>query len=178
MAARRSILFAAHPAVGHTGALRAIAAERRTRGHGTGFALVNACVPFASAWPEPVQAAARLPALIAKEGAEFLGLQPSLAALRRAVRLPRATGQAELETALALFTGGLEAQARQLAAHAQRIRAAVVAGDYLMPAALLGARLSRLPFVAVYHSALPFPAAGAPPFGTVLPEPARGSAAR
>jgi MGT family glycosyltransferase len=175
MTDRRHILFAAHPTVGHTNALRAIAAELRSRGHTTSFALVHARVPLASRWPEPVQAATRLPAVIANEGAEVLELKPSLAALWHAARLPRATGQAELEIALALFTSGLEPQAQQIAAHARRGRASVVVGDYLMPAALLGARLAKLPFIALYHSALPFPADGAPPFGTVLPQSARGS---
>jgi MGT family glycosyltransferase len=174
---RRHILLAAHPTVGHTSALRAIGAELRARGHGTSFAIVRARVPFASRWPEPVRAASNLPAAIAAEGAEVLPLTASPAALWHAARLPRATGQAELEIALALFTSGLEAQARHIAAHVRRAGASVVVGDYLMPAALLGARLAARPFVALYHSALPFPAEGAPPFGTVLPESARGSGA-
>jgi MGT family glycosyltransferase len=172
---RRHILFAAHPTVGHTSALRAIGAALRARGHATGFAIVRVRAPFASLWPEPVRAASNLPAAIAAEGAEVLELTASPASLWHAARLPRATGQAELEIALALFTSGLEAQARQIAAHVRRTSASVVVGDYLMPAALLGARLAERPFVALYHSALPFPAEGAPPFGTILPESARGS---
>jgi len=176
MSAPRPILFAAHPTVGHTSALRAIGAELRARGHATSFAIADARVPWPSLWPEPVQAAARLPAALRAEGFTLVPLAPSPAALWHAARLPRATGQAELEVALALFTSGLEAQARQVAAGASRHGAAAVVGDYLMPAALLGARLAGLPFVALYHSALPFPAEGASPFGTVLPESARGSA--
>ena len=176
MSRARSVLFAAHPTVGHTNALRAIGAEVRTRGHATGFAIVNARVPLVSLWPEPVRAAARLPGDIAAEGAQVLELSASPVSLWYAARLPRATGQAELEIALALFTCGLEAQARQIAAFVRRIDASVVVGDYLMPAALLGANLAERPFIALYHSALPFPADGAPPFGTVLPETARGSA--
>ncbi len=171
------ILFAAHPTVGHTNALRAIGAELRARGHATSFAIVHARVPLPSLWPEPVRAASNLPAAIAAEGARVLALAPSPAALWHAARLPSATGQAELEIALALFTSGLEAQSRAIASHARKTGASVVVGDYLMPAALLGARLAGVPFVAVYHSALPFPAAGAPPFGTALPESARGSEA-
>ena len=171
---RRHILFAAHPTVGHTSALRAMGAELRARGHATSFAIVHARVPYASLWPEPVRAASNLPAAIAAEGAEMLELAPSLASLWHAARLPRATGQAELGIALALFTSGLEAQARQIAEHVRRTGAAAVVGDYLMPAAFLGASLAECPFVALYHSALPFPAEGASPFGTVLPESARG----
>jgi hypothetical protein len=168
------ILYAAHPTVGHTSALRAIGAELRARGHATSFAIVRARVPFASLWPEPVRAASNLPAAIAAEGAEVLELAASPASLWHAARLPRATGQAELEIALALFTSSLEAQAREIAEYIRRTGAAVVVGDYLMPAALLAARLAERPFIAFYHSALPFPAEGAPPFGTILPESARG----
>lgn len=175
MTAARHILFAAHPTVGHTNALRAIGAELRARGHATSFAIVHARVPFRSLWPEPIRAASHLPAGIAAEGARVLGLSPSPASLWHAARLPSATGQAELEIALALFTSGLRAQSREIAAHVERTGASVVVGDYLMPAALLGARLAKRPFVALYHSALPFPADGAPPFGTVLPESARGT---
>lgn len=169
------VLLAAHPTVGHTNALRAIGGELRERGYGTSFALVRMRPPFIDRWPEPVRAAAALPSSIEAEGATVLPLVPSVAALWHALRLPRATGQAELEIALALFTSGLEGQARQLAAHAQRIDAAAIVADYLMPAALLAARLARRPFIAVYHSALPFPADGAPPFGTTLPETSRGT---
>jgi MGT family glycosyltransferase len=177
MTDRRHILFAAHPTVGHTSALRAIGAELRRRGHSTSFAIVHTRVPWASAWPEPIRVAARLPSDIAAEGAEVLALSASPASLWHAARLPRATGQAELEIALALFTSGMVTQARQIAGYVRNSNAAVVVGDYLMPTALLGARLAQRPFVAVYHSALPFPTDGAPPFGTLLPEDARGSEA-
>lgn len=169
------VLFAAHPTVGHTNALRAIGAELRARGHRTSFAIVQTRVPWTEQWPEPVQAATRLPAAIEAEGAQLLPLTPSLSTLWHAARLTRATGQAELEIALTLFTGGLETQAREIAAHARRVEAAAVVADYLMPAAMLGARLAGRPFVALYHSALIFPGEGAPPFGTTLPSSARGT---
>jgi MGT family glycosyltransferase len=175
MTGRRPILLAAHPTVGHTSALRAIGAELRARGHATSFAIVHARLPFASLWPEPVRVASGLPGLLTEEGADVLELTASPASLWHAARLPMATGQAELEIALALFTSGLERHALQIAAHARRMAASAVVGDYLMPAALLGARLAELPFVAVYHSALPFPADGTPPFGTGLRETDRGT---
>ncbi|MCX6040234.1 MAG: hypothetical protein NTV69_03745, partial [Caldilinea sp.] len=128
------ILLAAHPTVGHTSALRAIGAELRARGHATSFAIMHVSVPFASAWPAPVRAAVSLPKLIAAEGAKVLKLNPSPKALWYAVQLPHAVGQKELEMALALFTSGLVSQARRIAAHALRIDASVVVGDYLMPA--------------------------------------------
>jgi len=172
MTDRRHILFAAHPTVGHTSALRAIGAELRARGHATSFAIVHARVPFASLWPEPVRAASGLPGAIAAEAAEVLELAASPASLWHAARLPRATGQAELEIALALFTSGLEAQARQMAAHIRRTGAGLVVGDYLMPAALLGARRNA---EAVRRGRAARPAGGHPreQRGLGLPRPVR-----
>lgn len=171
----RPVLLAAHPTVGHTNALRAIGAELRSRGYVTTFAITGVRVPLISWWPEQIRAAASLPAAIDREGSRLLSLTPSVGALWHAARLTRASGQGELEVAIELFTSGMEKQATEIAAHARRIGAAVVVGDYLMPAALLGARLAKLPYVAVYHSALPFPSDGAAPFGTALPASARGS---
>jgi MGT family glycosyltransferase len=173
----RHVLLAAHPTVGHTNAMRAIGGELRARGHATSFALVRARLPFSGLWPEPVRAAAALPHAIAAEGARVVPLPTSVRALWHAARLPRATGLGELEVALALFTSAMEVQARRIAAHAHRAGAAVVVADYLMPAAMLGARRAGLPFAALYHSALPFPTASASPFGSGLPESARGTQA-
>jgi MGT family glycosyltransferase len=42
---------------------------------------------------------------------------------------------------------------------------------------MLGAELAQVPYVALYHSGLPFPVEGAPPFGSGLPASARGTPA-
>jgi MGT family glycosyltransferase len=73
-----------------------------------------------------------------------------------------------LALALRFFTSGLKQQTRQIAGYAQTWNADVVVGDYLLPAAMLGAQLSNRPYVALYHSALPFPVQDAPPFGSGL----------
>jgi len=75
------VLLAAHPTVGHTNALRAIAGQLRARGHATSFALAGVRVPFIKRWPEPVRAAAGLPAAIEAEGATLRALTPALGAL-------------------------------------------------------------------------------------------------
>lgn len=180
------VLLAAHPTVGHTNALRAIGAELRVRGHRTRFALMRARLPAPHLWPEPVRTAAALPSAIEAEGAAVLPLPISLGAIWHASRLPRAVGLGELEVALSLFTSAMEAQALRLASYihhsgpqplSRRADAPIVVADYLMPAAMLGARRAGVPFVALYHSALPFPNASAPPFGSGLTEADRGSEA-
>lgn len=164
------VLLAAHPTVGHTNALRAIGVRLREQGHHVGFSLTVARLPFGDRLPEPMRAALRLPEGIAKDGLEVLPLTPALATLWHGARIAGKTGYAELETALALFTSGMERQATELAEHARRWKAQLLVGDYLMPGAQLGAQLAGIPFVALYHSALPFPAAGAAPFGSGLPD--------
>jgi hypothetical protein len=104
-------------------------------------------------------------------------LAPSLSTLVHAPRLTRKTGHDELAVALTVFTAGIESQARTIAAHALDGGADVVIGDYLMPAAMLGASLAGVPYVALDHSALPFPVVGAPPFGSGLSPSARGTPA-
>lgn len=171
------VLFAAHPTVGHTSALRAIAARLLAQGHTIDFAIVPAHVPAADRWPAPVRAASALPRRLRTDGFTVLPLPRSWRALWHAVRLPGRVGLAELAEAIALFTSDMPAQARAIASYATARNAAVIVGDYLMPAALLGARLSARPYVALYHSALPFPVADAPPFGSQLPATAAGTLA-
>ena len=116
-----------------------------------------------------MRAASRIPEALARDGIELLPLPPALLSLWHAVRLPTTTGYEELGLALKLFTTGLVRQAERIAEHARRWKADAVLGDYLMPAGLLGAELAALPFAALYHSALPFPAGGAPPSAAGFP---------
>jgi MGT family glycosyltransferase len=169
------ILFAAHPTVGHTSALRAIGVRLRERGHVVAFAIAGVRLPFVDRWPAPLRAAAGLTAAIEADGFELLPLRPPLAMLWHATRLPSKRGYGELAVAIEIFTAGLAEQARAVAAHAERWRADVVVGDYLMPAAMLGAAAAGRPFAALYHSALPFPVEGAAPFGSGLSPEDRGS---
>ena len=170
------ILMAAHPTVGHTSALRAIGGRLMGRGHRVAMSLAAPRVPLPHLWPEPLRVAAGLPSAIGAEGIELLPLRPPLGLLWHGSRIAGKTGYAELAVAVELFTSGIVGQARTLARHAQSWRADVVVADYLMPAAMLGAELAGVPFVAVYHSALPFPVEGEPPFGSGLTTAPRGSA--
>lgn len=165
---RRRYLLAAHPTVGHTNGLRAIGRRLRAQGHAVTFAISGARLPFADRLPEPLRTSATLPGQLAADGFEVRGLPLALAAAWTALRLPFATGLDELKLALHLFTRGLVAQAREVAAHVREARAEVVVYDYLLTSAQLGAELAGVPAVAFYHSALPFPAEGAPPFGSAL----------
>lgn len=166
------VLLAAHPTVGHTNALRAIGRVLLGRGHAVGFAISGARLPLLRWLPEPLRAALELPAQIERDGFTLLPLRPPLGSLWVAAKLPRARGQEELALALALFTAGLASGARAIEAHARAFAADVVVADYLLPAAWLAAQRASLPFVTLYHSALPFAGRGHAPFGSDLDDDA------
>lgn len=162
------LLLTAHATAGHTNGLRAIARRLLARGHSVDFAIASARLPFERLWPGPVRVASALPSQIAADGCRLVPLAPSPAMIWDAARLPRTRGYDELTIALRLFTRGLERHARTMAGHARASGAAAIVADYLMPAAWLAARMARVPFVAFYHSALPFPSPAHAPFGSGL----------
>ncbi|WP_426746482.1 glycosyltransferase [Myxococcus faecalis] len=166
------ILMAAHPTAGHTNALRAMGVRLRELGHDVAMALAAPPLPFSNLWPEPLRVATTLPQAIQRDGLRLIRLQPAPAMLWYGARIPHARGVDELALALRLFTAGMKSQARHLAREIEASGIDVVLGDYLMPAALLAARLTRRPYAAFYHSALPFPVEGASPFGSGLPDDA------
>jgi MGT family glycosyltransferase len=66
----------------------------------------------------------------------------------------------------------MEDQARAIARGIRELNADLVLGDYLLPAAHFGAKLAGRPYVALYHSALPFPVRNSAPFGSGLADDA------
>lgn len=171
-------LFAAHPTVGHTNGLRAIGRALLARGHAVAFATtVTRPAPRWAPVPAVVRTAAEIPDLLARDGFALVPLRPSLRALAHATLIPFARGYAELRHALGMFGADLVPHARALAAAIDAHRADVVVSDFLLFSAGLAAKLRRRPLAAFYHSALPFPVPGHPPFGSGLPHDAPRDAA-
>jgi MGT family glycosyltransferase len=167
------VLLAAHPTVGHTQALRAIGRELLSRGHAVAFALPRVPrLPWFVPVPAPLRAASGLATQIDGDGFEPVATPSSLRAAFAAARVASTHGYDELDWAVELFTGDLLDTARRLVDEIRARRADVVVADYLFHGAWLAARATSVPHVAVFHSGLPFPAEGEPPFGSGLP---RGS---
>lgn len=167
-------LFAAHPTVGHTQALRAIGKTLLARSHTAQFAM--AVSPVMPAWvpvPEVLRAGSAIPAALVRDGFELVALHPSLRGLYHGVQSARSTGYDELAHAAAMFTRDAERIARPLIEAGRARGASTVVADFAFPVAMLAAEALAVPFVAVFHSGLPFPADDAPPFGSGL---TRGSA--
>ncbi|MBI5517718.1 MAG: glycosyltransferase family 1 protein [Deltaproteobacteria bacterium] len=165
----RQALFAAHPTVGHTQALRAIGKALLSRGWGVRFALGHTpLVPRFLPTPEPLRAAAALPAALARDGFEVLRLPGSLRALYHAARSVATRGYDELDHAVALFTVDTQEAARALLTAARTRPVDVFVADFALFGAGIAAEVLGVPHAAVFHSGLPFPVEGAPPFGSGL----------
>ncbi len=162
-------LFAAHPTVGHTNALRGIARELIARGAQVHFALAVGEPPsrVLRYLPEVLQTGFAIADGIAADGIPMIRLPPPARSLVHAAMLPFSRGYDELRRACLLFTEGLAMHAEILAERALSLDAVVA--DYTFFAASLAAELAGKPYVAFYHSGLPFPVPGAPPFGSDLP---------
>lgn len=162
-------LFAAHPTVGHTQALRAVGKTLRARGWAVRFALgAMPRPPSFVPMPEPLRVATTLPGALSRDGFEVLGTPVSLGALWHAARSARTRGYDELEHAVAMFTADALATARALVASARERPVDVVVADFAFVGAWLAAEALGAPFVAVFHSGLPFRVEGQPPFGSGL----------
>jgi MGT family glycosyltransferase len=162
-------IFAAHPTVGHTQALRAIGKTLLARGHSVEFAMAPS--PPLPSWapiPEALRASRTLSAALVKDGFALVAVNPSLRALYHGVRTSQTQGYDELEHAVTMFTLDALGAARALVRVGRESRPAVVVADFAYPGAQLAAEVLDVPFVAVFHSGLPFEAPGAPPFGSGL----------
>jgi MGT family glycosyltransferase len=157
------VLLAAHPTVGHTNALITIGRRLLARGADVRFALPALPRPPFRA-PEIVETATRLPDTIAAAGLRVVRLRPAYRSLAYAVVLPLSRGATELRLAARLFSSGAAHYTRALEAELDVDGADVVVADYLFFPAWLAAERRGLPFVALYHSALPFPHDGRPAF--------------
>lgn len=162
-------LFAAHPTVGHTQALGAIGRELLARGHVVRFAIpVMRPLPSFLPTPAPLRSAAQVTQGLRADGFELIPLPLRLASGFAALMVSRTRGYDELDWAMRLFVGETDLAARRLSTELERGPAEVVVADCFHFGAWLAAERAGVPFVPVFHSGLPFPAPGAPPFGSPL----------
>lgn len=163
------VFFAAHPTVGHTNALVAIARRMRDEGDEVLFALTAPKSTPRLPLPEVVKTGFALPTSIEARGVPVARLRPPLSLLFHAALIPWARGYGELRRALSLFTSGAASLAEQVAEEMRRFRADVVVSDFSFFPAWMAAERARIPLATAYHSGLPFPIPGGAPFGSGLP---------
>lgn len=164
-----NLLFGAHPTVGHTQALRAIARAMASRGHSVRFATPH--VPRLPRWlplPAALLGALHVDRGLTADGFERLTLPVSLSTGLTAMRIAQATGYEELKLAMRLFLGNAEEEARFLLGAFERQRPDAVVADFALLSAWMAAEKAQIPFFALFHSGLPFPVPGHPPVGSGL----------
>lgn len=171
------VLLVAHPTVGHTQALRAIGRALLAGNHEVHFALPQVkALPAFLPVPAPLRSGADVWASILRDGFAPVPLPLGLSSGWAAFQISRSRGYDELDWAMKLFTGEALPTAKVLGAQLRRARPQVVLADCFHYGAWLAAEAAQVPFVSVFHSGLPFPAPGAPPFGTGLGDEADPSA--
>jgi len=162
-------LFAAHPTVGHTQALRAVGRALVLRGHAVRFAVTRLPrLPGVFPVPAPLRGAETLAADLEKDGFLVLPMPASLRSLWAASRIAVTRGYDELDWATRLFTADALAVARVLGRELDEHPVDVVAADFAYFGAWLAAERAGVPCASIFHSGLPFPADGYAPFGSPL----------
>lgn len=170
------VLLAAHLTIGHTQALRAIGGELQRGGHSVRFALSQLpSLPSFLPIPAPMRAAAQVVEDVRRDGFTLVRTPTSLRAAFAATRIASNRGYDELEWACRYFTTDALLGARALLTALEREPAEVVVADFAFFGAWLAAEAAQVPFVALYHSGLPFDAPGLAPFGSGLAAGSEGA---
>lgn len=162
-------LFAAHPTIGHTQALRAVGRALLGRGHEVRFALAALKPPpsFVTL-PAALRSSFDLMKSVERDGFTPIALPTRLRTAYYAFRVARARGYEELDWALRLFMDDVVRITKELERELAVRPAEVVVADCFHYGSALAAERVGVPFVPVFHSGLPFPVPLGVPFGMPL----------
>ena len=163
------IAFLCHPTVGHLNTLLSTALRMKEDGHRTRFFIPGGPSLGFRLRPDILNNVVDVPAMVDRAGLPLERLRPALGVIFHAIRLARSSGYEESRIALKLFTAGVEGTTRDILRRLERQPADVLVADFAFYPALLAAEKLGVPFVAVYHSGLPFRGPGIPPWGSGLP---------
>ncbi|MBI5178012.1 MAG: hypothetical protein HZA04_01970 [Nitrospinae bacterium] len=148
-----TLLFAAHPSLGHLNPLLAIARQLRVEGH---------TAVFAGFAPPNIQR------VFADEDIRFIPVRPA-ASTMGLLFLPLLSGYPETFMAVRLFFSGAAHYARALGKILEQVRPDAVVADFSFPGAFIAAESKKMPYAVVYHAGLCYKGEGVPPFGSGLP---------
>lgn len=168
-------IFLCHSAVGHLNPLLTVALQARGDGHQVRFMVPGLQPsPQAAALLQSsslLKTAADIPRRISAEGFAVELLPPPLSQLGLAAAVPLGATSGYAETALAglLFSRGLVHYAQLIRRRLCAAPPQALVIDYAFLQAALAADSLDIPYVAVYHSGLPFRGSAVPPFGSGLP---------
>lgn len=163
------IAFLSHPTVGHLNTLLSTGLRMRAEGHRTRFFIPGGPSLGFRLKPDILNNVVDVPAMVERAGLPLERLRPALGVIFHAIRLARSSGYQESRIALELFTSGAVGTTRDILRRLERQPADVLVADFAFFPAALAAEKLGLPWVAVYHSGLPFHGPGVPPWGSGLP---------
>jgi MGT family glycosyltransferase len=163
------IAFLSHPTVGHLNTLLSTGLQLRSEGHRPRFFIPGGpALPFRLK-PDILNNVVDVPAMVERAGLPLERLRPALGVIFHAIRLARSSGYQESRIALELFTSGAVSTTKDILRRLERQPTEVLVADFAFFPAALAAEKLGLPWVAVYHSGLPFRGPGVPPWGSGLP---------
>ncbi|MBI5354542.1 MAG: hypothetical protein HZB50_18025 [Chloroflexi bacterium] len=161
------LLFLIQPTVGHLNALLSIAMQMQDDGHDVRFS-----VPVIHEIRTNIQildTGLAIPDRIRRNGLACELIPPHLSLVWNAIGLPYKSGHNEVLHAFNMFSQGLEHYTKHILKLIEIYRPDVLVTDFAFPATSIAADITKIPYVVIYHSGLPFRGKGIPPFGSGLP---------
>jgi MGT family glycosyltransferase len=170
-----NLVFLCQPAFGHLNPLLTIALQARADGHQVRFILpgLQPSPGMAAVLQNSslLQTAADIPRRLAAQGIEVELVPPPLSQLGLTIALPLSATSGYTETVLAslLFASGMMHYSQAIQRRLSTAPPHALVTDFAFLQAALAADALNIPYVAVYHSGLPFRGPLVPPFGSGLP---------
>jgi len=161
------LLFLIQPTVGHLNTLLSIATQMKDDGHDVRF-----LVPVVQGIRTNIQildTGLAIPNRIKRNGLICELMPPHLSLIWNAIGLPYKSGHNEVIHAFNMFSEGLEHYTHHILKLIETYRPDVLVTDFAFPATSIAADITKMPYVVIYHSGLPFRGKGIPPFGSGLP---------
>jgi MGT family glycosyltransferase len=164
------VLFLTHPTIGHLNSLLAIALKMRENGHDIQFIVPGSNLADPRIKMFKVFYNGKIvPVKIRSQGIRVHLLFPPLPYIYLAALIPTKKRFEETITATQFFSSGIESFTKRINRLVKKLKPDMIVSDFFFYSAPLVAELNNLPYIAIYHSGLPFGGKGVPPFGSGLP---------
>ncbi len=164
------VLFLTHPTIGHLNSLLTIALKMRENGHDIQFIVPGSNLADPRIKMFKVFYNGKIvPVKIRSQGIGIRLLFPPLPYIYLAALIPTKKRFEETITAIQFFSSGIKSFTRRINSLVKKLKPDMIVADFFFYSAPLVAELNNLPYIAIYHSGLPFGGKSVPPFGSGLP---------
>lgn len=161
------ILFLNQPSIGHLNTLLSIASQMKEDGHEVRFIVpgIMGSKMNAQNWGP----GGAVPYLIQTNNIAVNVIRPHFSLALSAIILPFMSGYNETVYALDMFSKGIVYYTKNILKAIESMKPDLMVSDFAFFASSIAAELAKIPWIAVYHSGLPFRGDTVPPFGSGLP---------